>query len=165
MAQELGKQVKAVFEKWVERLGRRGTIAVGVLVSAMFLAVGGPFLMAGAGSSLLAIVVFAAILVGPAAWVLADARKCGMKQPFLWALFALLGNVIGAVVYVLVREDRPAKRSCAACGRVVEPSHPACPWCGTVQQLSKRTCGQCRTELDLGWRFCPYCRTEASAPS
>jgi len=117
--------------------------------------------------SVAAFVALAVLLVGPAVWVLADARKRGLRRPFFWALLALLGNVIGAVVYVLVRDEQPTQRSCDACGRLVSSGHAACPWCGSLQSTSRRSCGQCRNDLDPGWRFCPYCRTEvgSAAPS
>ena len=149
----------------IDRLGRRGTIAAGLLLSAIFLLAGGPVFLAGAGMSVVGVVIFAGILVGPAVWVLLDARKRGVRHPFLWALFALLGNVIGAVSYVLVRDDRPMQRSCTACARPVQSNHAACPWCGTLQAPSKRTCSQCRNDLELDWRFCPYCRSEVGRAS
>ena len=152
-------------QKVIDRIGRGGAIAAGVLLAVLFLAFGGPLFLAGLGSSVAGVVVFAACLVGPAIWVLADARRRGIAHPFLWALFALLGNLIGAVVYVIARDDRPATRPCGGCGRGVEARHTACPWCGTFQQVSKRTCTECRSELDLGWRFCPYCRTEQGKPA
>lgn len=146
----------------IERLGRRGTIAVGIGLTAIFLLIGGPLLLAGASGTVIGAVVFAAILVGPALWVLADARRRGIQRPFLWAIFALLGNVIGAIVYVLVRDEQPAQHACTACGRPVSREHSGCPWCGTQQAASKsrRTCGHCHSELELDWRFCPYCRHE-----
>ncbi len=144
----------------VERLGRNGTIGLGLLVSLVFLAFGGPLFLAGATSSLAVIVAFAAVLVGPALWVLVDARKRGVAQPLLWGLFALLGNVIGAIVYVLVRNDHKSARPCATCGQPVAANHSACAWCGALASSARRTCRSCHNELELEWRFCPYCRTE-----
>jgi RNA polymerase subunit RPABC4/transcription elongation factor Spt4 len=115
-----------------------------------------------------AVVVLAAILVGPAAWVLTDARRRGVAHPLLWAFFALVCNVAGAIVYVLVRDRWPTQRGCATCGRLVSSSHAACPWCGSAQPGARRSCGVCRNELELDWKFCPYCRTEvgrATTPS
>lgn len=151
----------------VDRLGRRGAIVAGVLLSAIFLIAGGPLFLAAASMSLVGLLAYAAILVGPACWVLYDARKRGVQRPFVWALFALIGNVIGAIVYVIVRDEQPKQRSCGACGRRVQSDHAACPWCGTVQTSSKRTCGHCHGDLEIDWRFCPYCRNEVghAAPS
>jgi RNA polymerase subunit RPABC4/transcription elongation factor Spt4 len=154
------------WDKWVlERLGRRGTIAAGVVLSALFLIAGGPLFLAGASMSVVGVLAFAAILVGPAIWVLTDARRRGVRRPFFWALLALFGNVIGAVVYVLVRDAQPVERACGACGRQVQPSHAACPWCGAPLTPSRRTCGQCRGDLELDWRYCPYCRSEVGRTS
>lgn len=103
---------------------------------------------------------FVALLVGPAIWVLSDARKRGVEHPLLWAFFALFGNVIAALVYVLVRDGLKTQQPCGSCGRLVSSVHGACPWCGSVRQTARRSCPNCRGELDLDWRFCPYCRTE-----
>lgn len=158
-------------ERWgrrvEEKLGRKGTIAVGVALSIVFMAIGGPILLASAAGHLVAFLAFVAILVGPAVWVLADARKRGLENAFLWGLFALPTNVIGAIVYILVRNERRAAKPCATCGRPVASNHAACPYCGAVASSAKRSCGRCHNELEVEWRFCPYCRTEvgAAAPS
>jgi len=154
-------------KQMVDRLGRRGAIVVGALLGLAFVLVGGPIYLAAASASLVSFAVFAAVLVGPAVWVLTDARKRGVKRPFAWALFALVTNVAGALAYLLKRDDQPQQRPCNTCGRQVDASHAACPWCGSLQMPSKRSCTQCRNELDPGWRFCPYCRSEVgrAAPS
>ncbi len=158
MIQELRKRLIGCF-------GRRGTVALGLLVAAGFVMGGGPFFLAGAGSSLVALVIFTAILVGPAAWVLSDARQRGMQRPFFWALFALLGNIFAVIVYLLVRDEHPTQQPCTACSRPVSSTHTACPWCGTLRSASVRTCATCRNELEVDWRFCPYCRTEVGRAS
>jgi RNA polymerase subunit RPABC4/transcription elongation factor Spt4 len=149
----------------LDRLGRKGTIALGIVLAVIFVAAGGPMLLAGASMSLAGFVAFTAILVGPAVWVLYDARNRGVANPFLWGLFALLGNVVGAIVYVLVRNEQRTQKPCATCGRPVASNHAACPYCGALAQTSKRSCQRCHNELDLEWRFCPYCRTEAGPTS
>lgn len=152
-------------QRILDRLGRNGTIVVGVLLAVVFVAAGGPLMLAGAGMSLAGFAAFTAVLVGPAIWVLADSRKRGMANPFLWGLFALIGNVLGAIVYVLVRNERRTQQPCATCGRPVASNHAACPYCGALAQTSKRSCQRCHNELELDWRFCPYCRTEAGTTS
>lgn len=158
MIQDLNRKI-------VGRLGKTGTIVVGSILSLLFLAAGGPLVLAGAGMSLVGVTTFALVLVGPALWVLADARKRGMAQPFLWGLFALIGNVLGAIVYILVRGERRTSRPCATCGQPVASDHAACPYCGTLAQSSRRTCQRCHNELEFEWRFCPYCRTEVGSAS
>jgi len=153
------------YQQIVDRLGRRGTIAVGIALAIVFVAAGGPLLIAGATMSIVGVVAFATILVGPALWVLSDARRRGMPRAFLWGLFALLGNVVGLVVYVLVRGEQRTQRPCSTCGRPVASDHAACPYCGALAQTSKRTCQRCHNELELEWRFCPYCRTDAGTTS
>ncbi len=142
----------------MQRLGRRGTIALGVGVVALFAIAGGPLLLAGVGSSVAAVLFFAAILLGPAAWVLWDARSRSIARPFIWALFALFGHVVGALVYLLVRDAQPQEAACASCQRAVRVGLATCPWCGTARATSRSGCHHCGSELESGWRFCPYCR-------
>jgi RNA polymerase subunit RPABC4/transcription elongation factor Spt4 len=152
-------------QRILDRLGRKGTIAVGVLLAIVFVAAGGPLLLASASMSLAGFLAFTAVLVGPALWVFADARRRGMSNPFAWGLFGLLCNVVGAIVYLLVRDRWKTERPCATCGRPVASNHAACPWCGALAHTSKRSCQRCHNELELDWRFCPYCRTEAGSTS
>ena len=152
-------------QRILDRLGRKGTIAVGAALALVFVIAGGPLLLAGAGMSVAGFAAFTAVLVGPAIWVFADARKRGMANPFLWGLFALIGNVLGAIVYVLVRNDQRTQKPCATCGRPVASNYAACPWCGALAQTARRSCQRCHNELELDWRFCPYCRADAGSTS
>ncbi len=143
-----------------DRLGRRGTLALGIVVVLLFAVAGGPLVVAGLGSSAVAVVLFAAILVGPAAWVLWDSRARGVARPFVWALFALFGHVVGALVYLLVRDAQPQEAPCSTCQRDVRVGLANCPWCGTARATAHHGCPKCGSELERGWRYCPYCRIE-----
>ncbi|HEY3366836.1 MAG TPA: zinc ribbon domain-containing protein [Symbiobacteriaceae bacterium] len=100
---------------------------------------------------------FALYWLSVAWWVFADARRHGSRA-FAWGVLALLTNVVGAVVYLIVRKERV---NCPACGVPVERSFSHCPQCG--QQL-KYACAQCGTPMKDGWQYCAKCgqpRTEA----
>lgn len=141
-----------------ERLGPRGTLLFGIGVVALFVAIGGPLWVAGISSSLAAALLFAVILVAPAAWVLRDAKQRGLDHAFLWGLFGLAGNVVAVVVYLLVRDGAPRVESCRTCARELRSSHVACPWCGSPRVAPAGACPHCRTEVEPNWRYCPYCR-------
>lgn len=144
----------------LDRLGRRGTLALGVGVVLLFAIAGGPLFVAGLGSSVVAVVLFAVLLVAPSAWVLWDARARGVARPFVWALFALFGHVVGALVYLLVRDAQPQEAPCSTCQRDVRVGLANCPWCGAARATGRKGCPKCGSELERGWRFCPYCRIE-----
>ena len=145
-----------------DRLGQRGTLALGVVLVLVFVCAGGPLWVAGISSSIVAALLFAAILVAPAAWVLRDARRRGLEHAFLWALFALCGNFVAVIVYLLARDAAPRSAPCSCCGRVLESKHSACPWCGSPRSAVEGGCPTCRSQLEKSWRFCPYCRSEVS---
>lgn len=143
-----------------DRIGPRGTLVLGVVLVALFFAVGGPLWVAGVSSSLVAALLFAALLVAPAAWVLRDARRRALDHAFLWALFALCGNVVAVIVYLLARDTAARAEPCSCCGRALRAQHAACPWCGSPRAGPAGACRQCRSPVETGWRFCPYCRCE-----
>lgn len=83
------------------------------------------------------IVLWGAVLI----WVYRDAEKRGMSG-ILWLLLVLIGNVIGLLIYAIVRSETPVKRrteggggsagpeKCPSCGKTVEGGWKACPACG-----------------------------------
>lgn len=144
----------------LQSFGRRGATAVGLVLGLAALFVGGSLAIAVVTSPAFLVVVLALVLFGPATWVLLDAHKRGVRNPLLWALVALFGNVVGALVYRLRRDDQPLQRPCSNCGGQVSSSHAACPWCGCAQSSHLPRCGQCQNELEASWRFCPFCRVE-----
>jgi ribosomal protein S27AE len=67
-------------------------------------------------------------------WVYQDAESRGMSG-VLWALIILVLNVIGLILYLIVRESRiPAfqriTRVCPKCGQVLSEDARFCPRCG-----------------------------------
>jgi len=93
-----------------------------------------------------------------ALWVYHDAERRG-HSGLLWGLFAFIGNIIGLIIYLIVRSTGPAypvgaAGKCPGCGGSIQTDYVACPHCGT--NLSK-SCGQCGKRAELDWKVCPYC--------
>jgi hypothetical protein len=78
-------------------------------------------------------------------WVYRDAEKRGMSG-ILWLLLVLIGNVIGLLIYAIVRSETPPRRKDQ--GAAAAPPAPA---------GSPVTCGSCGKPLGAGFEFCPYC--------
>jgi len=111
------------------------------------------------------ILLWGAVLV----WVYRDAEKRGMSG-VLWLLLVLIGNVIGLLIYAIVRSETPVRRpaqggqaggpaccppeACAACGKPVTPGYAFCPHCG---RSLKKTCPVCGKPVEEGWKACPSC--------
>jgi hypothetical protein len=102
------------------------------------------------------------ICAAVALWVYHDAERRG-HSGLLWGLFVFVGNIIGLIIYLIVRsspEDRgasvlaPATSPCPSCGQPVQKTYVACPHCGT--NLAKK-CASCGRNTDLDWKVCPYC--------
>jgi hypothetical protein len=107
------------------------------------------------------IVLWGAVLI----WVYRDAEKRGMSG-ILWLLLVLIGNVIGLLIYAIVRSETPVKRrtegtggsagpeKCPGCGNPVATGHAFCPYCG---KNLKRTCPACGKTVEGNWKACPSC--------
>ena len=70
-----------------------------------------PLLQTGVGITLVFFALFAVISLGITAvtiyatyWTYKDAQRRRMDSPELWALIVLFSNVVGIVLYLLVRE-------------------------------------------------------------
>ncbi|MCK7478074.1 MAG: zinc ribbon domain-containing protein [Candidatus Moduliflexus flocculans] len=105
------------------------------------------------------IILWGALLI----WVYRDAEKRGMSG-ILWLLLVLIGNVIGLLIYAIVRSETPVKRrGRSACGATGEMSglretlsagYVFCPHCG--RNLT-RTCPACGKPVEGSWKACPAC--------
>jgi len=110
------------------------------------------------------IVLWGAVLI----WVYRDAEKRGMSG-ILWLLLVLIGNVIGLLIYAIVRSETPVKRraegaaagggaccpdKCPGCGNPVATGHAFCPFCG---KNLKQTCPACGKGVEGSWKACPSC--------
>lgn len=96
-------------------------------------------------------------------WVYRDAERRGMNG-VLWALLVFIGNLIGLLIYLIVRSDItaapreiPAARPCPSCQKPVAESFTFCPHCGTKLQA---VCPECGKPVEHTWRNCPHCGHE-----
>jgi len=85
-------------------------------------------------------------------WVFMDAKKVEFK-PALWGLLVLFTNIIGLIVFLVVR---PEPLLCKNCKHVLDAKFVTCPYCGTQ---SKDLCIKCKSVLEDTWSICPYCGT------
>jgi hypothetical protein len=110
------------------------------------------------------IVLCGAVLI----WVYRDAEKRGMSG-ILWLLLVLIGNVIGLLIYAIVRSETPVKQptpggaaetascppaTCGGCGKPLAAGYAFCPHCG---KSLKKTCPACGKPAEEGWKICPAC--------
>jgi len=116
--------------------------------------------------SLFFFIIWIAIIV----WVYKDAERRGMSG-VLWALLVFIGNLIGLLIYLIVRQDHvptasgqttipaPAtktttSKTCPSCQKPVEKDFTFCPHCGAAIQQVCRACGK---PTDAAWKVCPLC--------
>lgn len=108
--------------------------------------------------SLVLLVIWIMVIV----WVYRDAERRGMNG-VLWALLVLIGNLIGLLIYLIVRSERwPAKKTvqtttCPSCQKTVESTFIFCPNCGARLQA---VCPGCNKPVESTWRVCPHCGHE-----
>ena len=69
-------------------------------------------------------------------WVYQDAESRGMNG-ILWAIIVFFLNIIGLILYLIVRESPPGAafgkritRVCPKCGQVLDETAKFCPRCG-----------------------------------
>ncbi len=93
-------------------------------------------------------------------WVYKDAERRGMNG-ILWALLVLIGNLIGLLIYLIVRTEpvtAPVKsavdQSCPQCREPVAQGFSFCPHCGAALRT---TCPQCGKAIEKDWKACPHC--------
>jgi len=98
-------------------------------------------------------------------WVYRDAERRGMNG-LLWALLVLIGNVIGLIIYLIVRSESAARlqpaccEKCPSCGTEVRAGFAFCPNCG---KSMKPVCPNCKKPVQADWKACPHCGTSLDA--
>jgi Double zinc ribbon/Phospholipase_D-nuclease N-terminal len=121
--------------------------------------------------SLLFVFIWLAVIL----WVYKDAERRRMSG-LLWALLVFIGNLVGLLIYLIIRQDHPVcdgtagsaaqspptppgtpeKKlpSCPSCQKTVEPVFIYCPHCGASLQ---KTCPSCGKPRESEWKVCPHC--------
>jgi hypothetical protein len=119
----------------------------------------GPWFPRMAVTSLVSLALFI-LWVAVIIWVYRDAERRGMNG-VLWALLVFIGNLIGLLIYLIVRAE-PASaavkvkpdRTCPKCRNPVSPGFAYCPHCGASLQA---TCPECGKPVEPEWKACPSC--------
>lgn len=119
----------------------------------------GPWFSTLSGAPFISIFLFF-IWVAVIIWVYRDAERRGMSG-ILWALLVFIGNLIGLLIYLIVRAEpgkAPPKellsQACPKCKKPVEPGFAFCPFCGAAMQ---DCCPECGKPTKKGWKACPHC--------
>jgi hypothetical protein len=99
-------------------------------------------------------------------WVFRDAESRGMNG-LLWALLIFVGNVIGLIIYLIVRNENEVAATvnrlqnlqgktitCSNCSNTVAEKYTYCPHCGNNL---KTVCPSCAKPTQSEWKVCPYC--------
>ncbi|MBN1164084.1 MAG: zinc ribbon domain-containing protein [Candidatus Krumholzibacteriota bacterium] len=105
------------------------------------------------------------VWIGVSIWVYRDAEERG-KNGVLWALLVFLGNIVGLIIYLIIRNENGATgrvkeemESCPGCAKPLPVHFTFCPHCGTKLHL---LCPGCRRKVQAGWKICPDCETRLS---
>lgn len=96
-------------------------------------------------------------------WVFRDAESRG-QNGLLWGLLVFVGNLLGMIIYLIVRSQTPTVMAqaplpagslrCPSCEKPINGSYANCPYCGLSLGRECRSCGK---SVDLDWRVCAYC--------
>jgi len=96
-------------------------------------------------------------------WVYKDAERRNMNG-VLWALLVFIGNMIGLLIYLIVRSDNPltSERTsdtyiCSSCKKPISPDYKFCPHCG---ESLNDICPGCKKPMEKEWKACPHCGKE-----
>lgn len=108
--------------------------------------------------SLAWLILWIAVIV----WVYRDAERRGMNG-ILWGLLVFIGNIIGLLIYLIVRSDNVPARSeppveytkCPECSTPVSPKYAFCPHCGA--SMAGPVCPECKKSIEKDWQACPHC--------
>ena len=98
-----------------------------------------------------------------ALWVYHDAERRG-HSGLLWGLFVFIGNLIGLIIYLILRfssvyepeTGAGTTAKCPGCSGTIRSTYVACPYCGRKLASSCQGCGK---QVETDWKACPWCGT------
>lgn len=119
----------------------------------------GPHIFRYSSFSLLSFVLLV-IWIFVIVWVYRDAESRGMNG-VLWALLVFIGNLIGLLIYLIIRSDslpsrtvEPRVKMCPSCQKSVGVDFAFCPHCGAQMES---VCPSCGKKVEEKWKVCPHC--------
>ncbi|GAA0182169.1 hypothetical protein SH2C18_45950 [Clostridium sediminicola] len=111
---------------------------------------------------LIFLLLIVALLISIGVFVYKDAPKHGM-DPLVWTLISILvPNLIGFIIYLVVRSSNKDTHKCPNCNNTVKNDYVKCPYCGT---MLKNTCSNCGKAVQNDWDSCPYCSSQIDKSS
>lgn len=111
---------------------------------------------------LIILTLIIALIVSIGVFVYRDAPAHGM-DPLVWTLIAVLvPNLIGFIIYLVIRSNNKDNLKCPSCNKSVKSEYAKCPYCGI---MLKGTCSNCGKAINSDWESCPYCSTEIDKSS
>jgi RNA polymerase subunit RPABC4/transcription elongation factor Spt4 len=111
--------------------------------------------------SLLFFVLWIVVIV----WVYRDAESRGMSG-VLWALLVFIGNLIGLLIFLIIRQDHPILEPCCESpSQTAAPSQATAPPGKTAPTGPpavppaeiKLTCPSCQKPVEKNFTYCPHC--------
>ena len=121
-----------------------------------------PHWFAGWGVASVLTLSLLVLWIGVIVWVYRDAERRNMNG-VLWALLVFFGNLIGLLIYLIVRSDsRPAAQAqpkdagapCPSCQKPAAGGYAYCPHCGATLRT---VCPNCAKPVEKDWKACPHC--------
>ena len=111
-------------------------------------------------------IIFFILWIMVIAWVYRDAERRGMNG-LLWALLVFIGNLIGLIIYLIIRTEGSTKQVKS----VSDQNGPSRTESGQTSSKTPSTqtksrpaapdstsvCSKCKKEIDPGFAFCPHC--------
>ena len=86
-----------------------------------------------------------------------DAKAHGMPAGMWTAAAILIPNLIGVIIYLVVRSTKEKDMYCSNCNAPVEKDYNICPQCkGVFEEM----CKVCNKAIKEGQTTCPYCGSE-----
>jgi predicted nucleic acid-binding Zn ribbon protein len=89
----------------------------------------GAFMGLAIATCLIFTLIWFVVWILVAIWVYKDAEKRG-KSGVLWLIVVILLGLIGLIIWLVVRGEKPApSRHCPNCGRAIPEDARVCPYC------------------------------------